>query len=281
MIGMADISMRIPTSHFGRQVRKERVARGWTIRELAARTSLDPGNLSRLENGHRAPTQAIALACDRVFPERKGWFAEYYEESKSWTPAGFRSWAEYEDRAVRLNVWSPGVLHGLLQTADYARAMLSVSPGVADEVIRVRLASRMERQRRVLMRDDPPKAWFVIDEFALYRLVGSPDIMTGQMRRLAEVAAMPTVTLTVMPAVTHPVNESELIIADDQAAYAEHVAGGFVYTDEETVNSLETRFDTLRAESYRGSESLAMIERLGEIWTGGSPLTAVQKGDPV
>jgi hypothetical protein len=270
MISMAAKNDRNPLTHFGRQVRKERLARGWSLDEMAARTGLAAPYWSQIENGRRPPTKRVAEACDSVFPERKNYFAEYYEESRTWMPAGFRSWGEYEDRAVRLCVWSPGVVDGLVQTENYARAMLSVSPGVNNEILATRLRSRMERQGRVLMRDDPPFAWFVVDEMALYRHVGSPEIMAEQMRRLLEVAAMPKVKLTVMPPVLHPGNESELIIADDSTAYVEHMVGGYVYTEEETVTSLIVRFDTLRAESRKASESLALIERMEEIWTTGA-----------
>jgi transcriptional regulator with XRE-family HTH domain len=261
--------------HFGRQMKKERLTRGWSLLELARRMGVDAAHLGRVESGKRPPTEMLAAKCDAVFPEREGWFTEYYEESKSWVPAGFRSWPEYEDKAASLHVWSPGVADGLVQTEDYARAVLSVSSGVSKEVVAARLASRMERQRRMLMRDDPPAMWFVVDELALYRLVGSPEIMAAQLSHLVEVARMPRVTVTVMPAVIHPGNESGFIIADDSAAYAEHVVGGFVYTDEQIVSGLIMRFDSLRAESYRASESLRLIERLGETWSAGvSPLTA-------
>jgi hypothetical protein len=60
---------------------------------------------------------------------------------------------------------------------------------------------------------------------------------------------MPLVTVQVVPAVAHPANASEFIIADS-AAYAEHVVGGYVFTDTETVSALAIRFDSLRAESY-------------------------------
>ena len=119
-----------PVSHFGKQLKKERLAHGWSLPELSQRTGIDAGHLSRIENGKRPPTEAIARACDAVFPERKGWFSEYYEDSRTWAPPGFRSWAEYEDKAPRLSVWSPGVIHGLLQTEDYARALLDTAPGV-------------------------------------------------------------------------------------------------------------------------------------------------------
>lgn len=261
--------------HFGRQMKKERLVRGWTLLELAHRMGVDAAHLGRVESGKRPPTERLAAKCDVVFPERKKWFSEYYEDSKSWVPAGFRSWPENEDMATSLRVWSPGIMHGLIQTPDYARAVLSVSTGVTDDIVQARLASRMERQRRVLTRENPPTAWFVVDQLALYRLVGSAEIMAAQLRHLLEVAAMPKVTLTVMPAVVHPANESGFIIADGGAAYAEHVVSGFVYSDEQVLSELIERFDRLRAESYRASESLRMIERLCETWAAGvNPLTA-------
>ena len=84
----------------------------------------------------------------------------------------------------------------------------------------------MERQQRVLGRDDPPSAWFVIDELSLYREVGSAEIMAAQLRHLLEVAAMPKVTIQVLPAVAHPVNASGFLMADD-AVWIEHAARRF------------------------------------------------------
>jgi transcriptional regulator with XRE-family HTH domain len=218
--------------HFGRQMKKERLAHGWSLREFAARSGIDFATASRIENGKRPPNEKVARACDRVFAERRGWLLEYYEESKSWVPAGVRSWAEYEDKATILRAWSPGVLHGFLQTGDYARALLETS-GAGDEVVSARLRSRMERQRRVLFRDDQPLSLFVVDELSLYRCVGSPEIMAEQCTHLASGARRPNVTMQVLSAVAHPAGARGFIVTDN-AAYAEHVAGGFTYTDEET-----------------------------------------------
>jgi transcriptional regulator with XRE-family HTH domain len=262
-------------------MKKERQLRGWTLRELSARTGIDAPHLSRVETGRRPPTERIAIACDGVFPERRGWFAEWYRESRDWMPSGFRDWSEHEERAVRLYDWWPSVISGLLQTEDYARAHLSTLPGATSDVIAARLASRMERQKRVLSRDDPQQAWFITDEMALYRLAGSAQIMAGQMTRLLEVASLPNVTVTVMPPVIHTGNDSGFIIADDAAAFAEHVASAGVYTDEQVVSRLLVRFASLQAESYRASESLRMIERVGEIWASGvSPLSALRTAGP-
>ena len=254
-------------------MKKERLAPGWSLRELSARTGISFTHLSRIENGHRPPTEAVAEACDRVFPGRRGWFTEYYEESKSWTPPGFRDWREYEDKAVRLCDWSPSIMTGLLQTERYARALLETSPGATAEIVATRLAARMERQKRVLYRDDPPSAWFIVDEVALYRCVGSPEVTAEQMGHLAEVAAMPSVTITVMPLVAHPANVSGFVVTDG-AALCEHMRGSYVFTEPETVTGLERMFDTLRSECRKASESTALVKEMRETWaTGVSPLT--------
>ena len=265
-------------THFGRQVRKERLARGWSLRELSARTGIDFSHLSRVEAGKRPPTEAIADAMDNVFPERTGWFREFYEDSKSAMPPGLRSWTEIEDKAARLSVWCPGTVHGLFQTKDYARVFLSTLAGVPPEVVEARLASRMARQQRVLYRDDPPAVVCIIDHVALYRGVGSPEIMAAQMRHLLGAASLPNVSLQVLPAVAHSATASELIIADNSAAYAEHLAAGGVYTDPETVTRLELIFTTIRGECYRASDSAATIGKAGKLWTGASRHSAVRTG---
>lgn len=94
-----------PATHFGRQMRKERLARGWSLQELARATGINVGHLSRIENGKRPPTENLAAACDAAFPERRGWFSEYYEEMRTWSevPAAFKDWSELEDKAATLS----------------------------------------------------------------------------------------------------------------------------------------------------------------------------------
>jgi transcriptional regulator with XRE-family HTH domain len=276
MTGMAEKTGSNPATHFGRQMRKERLARGWSLREFSAKTGINIGNASRIENGHRPPTAAVAEACDHAFPERRGWFLEFWEELRTWAPPGFRDWSEYEEKTTTLRDWYPGIVTGMLQTEAYAHAQLRTYPGATPEIVSTRLRARMERQQRVLFREDPPQAFFIVDEVATYRRVGSPEIMAAQLRHLLEVSAMPNVTIQVMPAVEHPANASGFVIADD-SAWCENVKGGFVYTGE-TVAPLPALFDTLRGECMKVSESSALLERMIGTWNrlGGSPATATQ-----
>ena len=83
-----------PVRYFGQQVRRARRAAGWTLTEFGQRIGYDPGQISRIENGKRPPTELFAQMCDRAFPDRDGWFGEFYAESRTWiaTPPWFRSW---------------------------------------------------------------------------------------------------------------------------------------------------------------------------------------------
>lgn len=262
-----------PAIHFGKQVRKARRGRGWSIHELAKQTGISAGHLSHIENGNRSPTENIAIKMDEVFPERRGWFLDYFLDSEAWTPPGYRNWAQHEAKARLIRAWTPGVIHGYAQTEDYARAWLAVEPGVLPEVLTARTAARMERQNHILHRENPPTVWLLVDELSLYRYVGSPEIMAAQMAHLIDVANLPDVTVQVMPAVAHPANASELIMADD-AAYSEHIAGGVMHTDPEIVAELGRRFNTIQAESMKASESIDLFERMRQAWIhGGKVLT--------
>jgi hypothetical protein len=267
-------------AHFGNQVRKERLARGWSLRQFAAESGIDLSTASMIENGKLAPNRRIAEACDRVFPNREGWFAEYFQDSQSWIMPGLRSWAEHENGATRLDIWCPSALHGLLQIPDYARVMLSLLPGVTNEQVNARLDRRMARREHMIERkNDPPVVTCIVDHDSLYRLVGSPEIMAAQMRKLLEIGSLGHVTVQILPAVAHPATASELIIADNRAAYVEHLAAGAVYIERERVSALEQVFATIRAESYRASESAAVIREAEQLWTseatGESQVTAV------
>jgi hypothetical protein len=205
--------------------------------------------------------------CDRAFPGRDGWFGEFYAESRTWiaTPPWFRSWVEHEQQAATLRIWQLGVLSGLLQTEQYARGILTVEPGVTEDQVSERLAARLARQA-VLVRDDPPAAWFLVDEAVLHRCVGSADVMAAQLAHLVGLARLPNVTIQVVPSIAHAGLLGGFAAAE-RAAYVETAVAGQVFEDADIIAGLLTRFDTLRNEALRGSESLALIERMCTEWT--------------
>jgi transcriptional regulator with XRE-family HTH domain len=220
------MALAIPSVTFGRQVRRARHAAGWTLAEFGQHIGYDPGQISRIENGKRPPSELFAEMCDQAFPERDGWFTEFYAESRTWiaTPPWFRSWVEHEQRAETLRIWQLGVFSGLLQTENYAHTILSVDPGVTEDQVNARLAARLSRQA-ILTRDGPPTVWFLVDEAALRRCTGSPQVMATQLAHLTGIARLPKVTIQVVPNIAHAGLLGGFAVAP-RAAYVETAVAG-------------------------------------------------------
>ncbi len=180
-----------------------------------------------------------------------GWFTEYYFELQTWaeTPSWLKPWAEHEMSARTLRSWSPVVVPGLMQTAAYAEAQMSHSPGITPERLAERVANRMARQKRVLYRDDPPHAHFLVDITSLRRMPA--HVTSGQLRHLLDAARQPNITIQVVPECWHAGMSGGFILTDT-AAYAESVTTGHVYSAGD-----ENGFrpgTPLRYPSYRGHE---------------------------
>ena len=249
-----------PARFFGRQVRKARLGACLTLKQFGDQIAYSASQVSRIESGTRTPNGTFAKACDAVFPNMDGWFSEFFEESREWlaTPPWFRPWVEHEQSAHVLKIWACGLFSGLAQTEEYASAVLSAEPGVTEEQVAERLTARMGRQR-VLMRDDPPATWLLVDEAALYRRVGTPAVMAAQLRHLLTVAALPSVTIQVVPSVMHAGMLGGLAVADNAAGYVDTTAGGMVFEDAETVRALTIRFDSIRTEARPASELTVIV----------------------
>lgn len=125
----------------------------------------------------------------------RGWWDKYADILPGW----FEPYLGLEEAASLIRTFELQFVHGLFQTAEYARAVttLSSSP-MPDEEVERRVRLRLGRQA-LLTAEDPPRIWSVIDEAALRRPVGGRQTMLSQLRRLQEVSALPNVTLQVVP----------------------------------------------------------------------------------
>jgi hypothetical protein len=114
-------------------------------------------------------------------------------------PNWFQSYLGLESAASLLRTYEVQFVPGLLQTADYARAVISLGhPRASREEIERRVGLRMTRQQ-VLKREDPPQVWVVIDEGVLRRPIGGLDVMRAQILSLMESSKLPNVRLQVIP----------------------------------------------------------------------------------
>ena len=261
-----------PAHHFGSEVRRAREAKGMTQAELGELVPCDKATVSRVEGG-QPPDEAFAKACDTAFPEMQGWFLRFWKDSQTWGAAVFpqslREFAEYEAQAVTLWACEHSLVPGLLQVEAYALAVLQRHPDTVPERAAERAAARIRRQA-VLERERPPRFWVLIDESALHREVGGPKVMADQMARLAEMAGWPNITVQLLSMKgAHVGLSGGFVIAEtpeNTVAYLDHQADAETTDSPATVGLLCSRFDSLRTEAYRGSESLILIEEAAERW---------------
>ncbi|MEU9793693.1 helix-turn-helix transcriptional regulator [Streptomyces sparsogenes] len=131
---------------------------------------------------------------------RPGWWHRFRDVLPDW----FSLYVSLEGAASRIRAYEPHFIPGLLQTEDYARALLSIGFPQADaEELDRRVALRMERQE-LLIRPDGPHLWVVMDEPVFRLPIGGPDVMRAQIDRLIEAIQMPNVTLQVVPFAAGP-----------------------------------------------------------------------------
>ncbi|SBT63613.1 Helix-turn-helix domain-containing protein [Micromonospora sediminicola] len=165
---------------------------------LAATIRWSPSTVAAIETGRRRPTMEFAVAADQALTTG-GLLASLlkeYEGDRS--PSWFLPWQGYEDEAVLLRNFEPCAVPGLLQTEEYARAIFEAGRLYRTEQVAELLALRMARQN-VLAKSNPPECVFIIDESALQRSIGGPEVMNGQFVRLLEAAEHPQVRLHVLP----------------------------------------------------------------------------------
>lgn len=182
-----------------------REAAGWHIR--ASESKISRMELGRVGFKERDVTDLLTLYGVTDSRERTallglarqantpGWWHRYGDILPSW----FQSYLGLEAAAKMIRSYEVQFVPGLLQTRDYARAVVLLGHGraPADEVER-RVELRMERQE-LLRRPQPPNLWAVIDEAVLRRPIGGPAVMRDQISALIEATKLPNVRLQVVP----------------------------------------------------------------------------------
>jgi transcriptional regulator with XRE-family HTH domain len=192
-----------PAAFLGDELRRARLAAGYSSQDaLAVRLGFDRTVIAKAETGQRPPTADVlagwAQACG-LDADLFGRLAIMARRADGPVPTWFEDWLEAEGEAQSLRIWSPTLIPGLLQTADYARALfLAAQTDTSEDVIAALVAARLERQA-ILNRADPPDVVVVLDEAVLLRLIGTPQIMHDALAHLAEMSRRPCVVVQVIP----------------------------------------------------------------------------------
>ncbi|TYB48693.1 helix-turn-helix domain-containing protein [Actinomadura chibensis] len=178
-------------------------------------------------------------------------------------------WSQYtpiEARASRICYWALAIIPGLLQTPDYARALLEGGQIIED--VEEFVTARMARQA-VLEREQPPELRVLINEAALDQPVGGAEVMREQLARLISISNRRNVILRIVPRsvgahVGLDGSFTLLTEAKRSAAYLEANTGGRVTHDPTRLDDLQRRFDLIGSEALSASASCGHIERIME-----------------
>jgi hypothetical protein len=123
----------------------------------------------------------------------------WYQKFQDVVPDWFHVFVGLEEAAQLIRVYEVQFVPGLLQTEEYARAIIMQgAPGVDPDEVERRVALRMGRQK-LLTRENPPRYWVIMDEAALRRPMGGRDVHVAQIERLIDLVGEPNITLQVMP----------------------------------------------------------------------------------
>ncbi|MFE3500922.1 helix-turn-helix domain-containing protein [Kitasatospora sp. NPDC059160] len=270
----------------GSELRKIREGLDLKVDDVASRLGWHQSKVSRLENGRsgvRANEVEILLdvyeVADPATREALATLARQGKRRVWWQPYSdvisqrYASFISFEAEAVSVRNFESSLIPGLLQTADYARALTrQLQPDASSDVINALVDVRLARQNAALQREDPLKLWAIVDEAALHRLIGSRDIMAKQLQHLVAKSREPHVTLQVVPftAGAHPGVLGSFVILefpvrnDLDVVYTESLTSSLYLERDDDVGAYDQAFDRLRAAVLDVGPSRRLITQIAK-----------------
>lgn len=258
---------------FAEELKVARSRAGLSQEQLGDKIGYSASLVAKIETCRGAPTMDFAKRCDEAL-ETGGTLARMHKfVGRAPFPSWFRPFVDYEATAKSLRLFEHVLVPGLLQTEEYARAVLSTRPNTTEEETEQLVSARLERQA-ILGPGDPPLLWVVLDEGVLHRQVGDNAVMKGQLLHLAEMSRRPNITVEAVPysAGAHGGLLGAFVIAEFEDApaivYLETAAGGQIAEEPSTVAQVMLTFDTLRSEGLpRGASRDLIMKVAEEKWT--------------
>ncbi|MEU1393736.1 MULTISPECIES: helix-turn-helix transcriptional regulator [unclassified Nonomuraea] len=262
------------------QLRRLRQAAGLSQEEAAQLTAVNVATLYRLETGRAKPQPRTLIAlCDaygvssaeretlRALARDAGKKGLLHDDSE--LPEQYMTYINFEAEAVQILNFENAFIPGLLQTSAYAQAVIrGVLPDSSDEEVQTRVEARLKRQA-LLSSPDRPHFWSVIDEAALHRAVGGPQVMREQLLHLAEQSQRPGIALQVIPfkAGAHPAMPGPFVILrfgpnDPDIVYIDSSAGDLLLEDEAELTRHTMVFEHCRAVALSPDDTTALLTSL-------------------
>jgi transcriptional regulator with XRE-family HTH domain len=261
------------------RLRDLRKLAGLTVDDVAAHLMCSPAKVSRIDTGARPPTlRDVRDLCNLydVDPAEREHLMTLSREAKE---QGW--WHRFDDLAIdtligleieatRISSYESCIVPWAFQTEEYARAVIrGILPRIEDRILEERITARMTRQE-LLTSANAPYLWSLIDESAIRRVVGNIQIMQDQLSKIAEVAALPNVTMQVVPfeAGAHPGLDNTFTLLEfdsplqSPVAYVENLAGTTYLERESEIRRYREALEHLRAAASSPAKSISYIQEL-------------------
>ncbi|MCF2525613.1 helix-turn-helix domain-containing protein [Yinghuangia soli] len=266
---MREIDPTSPRGLYGAELRRLRLAAKLSLDALATKLHRGKTFVSEIESGATAVPPGLSEQLDAYFGTDT--FTRWYPAVKrDMHPDRYQRFMELEPKAEILEEYAAHVVPGLLQTAEYAHALITNgSPDATPDEVETRVRIRLERQER-LKAADRPRYWAVLDEAVIRRPIGGHAVMATQLRALLAAVADRTVTVQVIPfeVGAHPAmgGSLTLLTLPDRSlvAYLEGIKSGDLIEDPETAAEYERTYDVLRAVAVSPEASADMIRAAAE-----------------
>jgi transcriptional regulator with XRE-family HTH domain len=276
----ADRSPTLRRRELASQLRDLRKQSGRTVEDVARELLCSPPKISRIETGVRpASLRDVRDLCtiygvddslrDRLMglareAKQQGWWNKYED-------IAIDRLIGLEIEAAQVSSYESCVIPWMFQTKEYARAVIRGSlPRIDDHVLDERVAARITRQE-IITRESPPHFWSLVDESSLRRRVGSNQIMRDQLNGMVDLAAIPNMTLQVVPfgLGAHPGLDNTFEFLEFQSGqppvvYLENMAGGLYLESVSDVASYKDALMHLRAGALDPESSVSLIEQVRE-----------------
>jgi hypothetical protein len=253
-------------AYFGSEVRRYRTGAGMSQERLGQLINYTGAMVCMVETNKRTPPRDFAENADEVLETGGALTRLWPLVHRGNFPSWFQGFVAMEESATKLQAYESQTVPGLLQTEEYARAVIGAGR-LADTDERV--AARMARQR-ILAAPGTRRFWAVIDEAVLRRPVGGPNVMGDQLKRLADLAVDVRMVLQVLPfsAGAHACMDGALTILSfdegEDVAWAEGPGSGQLISQPNDVERCQHRYDLVRADALSPSDSVALIHRVME-----------------
>lgn len=255
-----------PLDYYGFELRRLREAAGLTQRQLGDILNYTGSLVGQIETARKVPTVEFSERADAALVTG-GLLSRLVElVLRSQLPSWFREVAELEARAIEICTFHTHLVHGLLQTKAYARAVLgAMDRNDLDGRTSVRLA-----RQRIFEKEEPPVFWAVISEAALYQETGGARVMLEQLDQLLSFEDDARINVQILPftAGVHAGLQGSFDLfrfaGDPAIVYTEGYGSGHPTANPDTIKDCSLRYDHLRAAALSLKDSAELIRRVME-----------------